>query len=224
MRFRSGSLNVSQPAEFGRLTRTKSTSHQKLTSVDARIFIAIKEVSAQEALNIANKITNTTMIKNEWEYYNPSGSINDEQEKWNARYKSTHYILDQISSSAKDYINKIAKPEKKVIFFAAYFKGIPIGVLQFSLKNDDYPELPIIDYLVTHCGIRNCGSLLIEYALNKSQQLGMKGKLTLSSVPAAMPVYFNMGFTILDDGVYLQLNPTESNKWYSINGHYRFRG
>ncbi|PHM55492.1 N-acetyltransferase [Xenorhabdus hominickii] len=222
--FRSKSFNINQPVALNSLPHYNSVPNMKFISVNVRSSIIIKEVDKNEALNTTNMLINETMNK-EWRYENSVGFLNDddEEKKWNDRYNSANYIFKQISISAKSDIDKKNRP-KDSIFFAAYFKGVPIGVLQFSPQNKDYPELPIVDYLATHCGIRDCGVLLIECAVNKSQQLGMKGKLILSSVKAAKQLYISMGFTQLDDEVYLQLNPNESSKWYFINNCYKFIG
>ncbi|MBD2784106.1 hypothetical protein ID858_04525 [Xenorhabdus sp. DI] len=219
--FRSKSFNINNPSPFGNLPRVKSSPNILETDFDARMLITIKKVSAGEALHLTDIMV---INSREWRYDNPLVPPDDEQTKWNKRYDDAHNILCCIDSYIK-YIDK-----KNLLFFVAYFRGVPVGALQFTYKDEpdkNKPaDAPKINYLATHCGIRNCGALLVEYAVNESLQLGMDGKLRLAPLDnSSIPVSIKMGFTQLEGGKYLYLNPAESNKWDCSNpNRYRYRG
>ncbi|OKP01133.1 hypothetical protein [Xenorhabdus eapokensis] len=215
MIFRTKSFNINQPVRSGFLNRTQSFSGRMPESIDVRASIVTKEISSEEAENALMKITQETM-SSDWQCSNP---LDNEQNKWNTRYNQASGIFYCILARIRSPVVK----KTGILFFASYFKGVPIGILQFSPKNKALTEYPEVDYLATHCGIRNCGVLLIEYAVNKSQQLGMNGKLTLTPLSGAEPAYFNMGFTYLNS-MTLMLNPAAiKNKWYFIEGRYKYK-
>ncbi|CDG16452.1 hypothetical protein [Xenorhabdus doucetiae] len=220
--FRSKSFNnINQPSVSSSLPHAKSASDIDKTLLEARTVITIKKVSAEEALHLTDIIV---INSRGWRYDNSLGSPDDEQTKWNERYDGAHNILCCMDS----YIRYIDK--KNLLFFVAYFRGVPVGALQFTYKDEpdkNKPaDAPKINYLATHCGIRNCGALLVEYAVNESLQLGMDGKLRLAPLDnSSIPVSLKMGFTQLEGGKYLYLNPAESNKWDCSNpNRYRYRG
>ncbi|MBE8596615.1 hypothetical protein IQ209_08830 [Xenorhabdus sp. BG5] len=132
--FRSKSFNIPRPATLGSLTHAKSVSDIGTAVIDARIFITIKEVSASEAVNVTNRLMTTTM-NSEWKCDEFVHSLDNEQEKWNMRYFSAYKAFTLMHKNAK--ISEI-----NALFFAAYFKGIPVGILQFySGDNGTYEYL-----------------------------------------------------------------------------------
>ncbi|MBD2784107.1 GNAT family N-acetyltransferase [Xenorhabdus sp. DI] len=175
--------------------------------------MTIKTVSIAEISNITNMIINNSQG---WEYNDSDNLPDDEQTNWNDRHKQACQMLSYIGFCMKQYACK-----KNVAFFVAYFQGVPVGALQFNPR-DGY-EVPEVDYLATHCGIRNCGVLLMEYAVNESLQLRKGGKLELYPLDNAVPAYLKMGFTTLKDNGCLYLDPVESPQWYLTNGRYRYR-
>ncbi|WP_167371861.1 hypothetical protein [Xenorhabdus beddingii] len=184
---------------------------------DARKWVIIKEVGSEKALIESQKIINNIQ-GNGWGY-NIYGPLENEQYKWNNRYNDTLEIVKNILR-----INTIKAYVKYKIFFVAYFKAVPIGILQFTPASHTSYGLPKIDFLATHCGIRNCAALLIEYAMNKSFELGSDGKLILSSLQGARQAYVNLGFISHGDTHLLILDPNNSDKWHFINGCYKYRG
>ncbi|MBC8949846.1 GNAT family N-acetyltransferase [Xenorhabdus sp. TS4] len=197
--------------------RSKSFSEIWPRSIDIRCSIVIKEASLSEVFHATEKIKKETM-NNEWLCPNSSGQLDEKQIKWNSRYNQALGIFKFF------YIDigirlKLEEIDKRVLFFVAYFRGVPVGVLQLLITDG----LPKVVFLATHCGIRGCGALLIEYAVNKSQQLGMGGKLQLSPYEGARATYMAMGFT--EAGEHLELYPADRNdkwKWNEATGRYRF--
>ncbi|MDC9581106.1 GNAT family N-acetyltransferase [Xenorhabdus sp. PR6a] len=213
--FRSKSFNnINQPSVFGHLTHAKSASDINKTVLDARTFITIRRVGVEEIYRITQRVINNSQG---WEYNNSSNFPDDEQTKWNDRHDYACNMLSNMGRCMKHYADR-----KKIVFFVAYFQGVPVGALQFN--PNDGCEIPEVDYLATHCGIRNCGVLLMEYAVNESRQLKMGGQLRLTPLDNAISAYLKMGFTELSGSTYLYLNPAESNKWDCSNlNRYRYR-
>ncbi|MBE8596614.1 GNAT family N-acetyltransferase [Xenorhabdus sp. BG5] len=211
--FRSKSFNVHRPATLGSLTHAKSVSDISSAAIDARIFMTIREVSASEALNITNRIMTTTM-STEWKCGSSEYLLGDsEQEKWNSRYDAAYTIFELVHNKVERSIRRKKISEINLLYFAAYFKGVPVGILEFSPENNiDSYNLPTVEYLATHCGIRNCGVLLMEHAVNKSLQLGNNGKIKLFPLEETKLAYIKMGFSSGNLG-YLVLDPANSHKW-----------
>ncbi|CDG16451.1 GNAT family N-acetyltransferase [Xenorhabdus doucetiae] len=213
--FRSKSFNnINQPSVFGHLTHAKSASDINKTVFDARTFITIRRVGVEEIYGITQRIINNSQG---WEYNNSSNFPDDEQKKWNGRHNYACDMLLNIGRCMKHYADI-----RKIVFFVAYFQGVPVGVLWFDPNYEC--EIPEVDYLATHCGIRNCGVLLMEYAVNESRQLGRGGQLKLTPLDNAIPAYLKMGFTELSGSTHLYLNPAENNKWDCRNpNHFRYK-
>ncbi|MBD1226346.1 GNAT family N-acetyltransferase [Xenorhabdus griffiniae] len=210
--FRSKSFNILRPATLDSLTHAKSVSDISSAVIDVSIFITIREVSPHEALNVTNIIMTTTM-NTEWKCSSSEYLPGDnEQEKWNMRYDSAYSMFELVHNNIERFIRRKKLSRMDSLFFAAYFKGVPVGILAFTPANDITSELPTVEYLATHCGIRNCGVLLMEHAVNKSQQLGNNGKIKLFPLSEATPAYINMGFSRGDLG-YWVLDPANSHKW-----------
>ncbi|WP_338803736.1 hypothetical protein WDV76_17300 [Xenorhabdus griffiniae] len=221
--FRSKSFNIPRPATLGSLTHAKSVSDIGSAVVDARIFITIKEVTPHEALNVTNIIMTTTM-NTEWKCSSSEYLLgNNEQEKWNMRYYSAYSIFELVHNKIERFIRRKKLSKMDLLFFAAYFKGVPVGILAFIPVDNVTTDLPTVEWLATHCGIRNCGVLLMEHAVNKSQQLGSNGKIKLFPLHEATQVYINMGFSPGNLG-YMVLDPANSHKWrFNLsNNSYRY--
>ncbi|PHM61489.1 hypothetical protein [Xenorhabdus ishibashii] len=219
--FRSKSFNIPRPATLGSLTHAKSVSDISSAVIDARIFITIREVSPHEVLNLTNAIMKTTM-NTEWKCSSSEYVSGDyEQENWNIRYESARSIFELVHNKIKLCSEKLSRIGS--LYFAAYFQGVPVGILEFIPADNIISNLPTVEYLATHCGIRNCGVLLMEHAVNKSQQLGNNGKIKLIPLHKATPAYINMGFSPSDSG-YLVLDPANSHRWHfnPSNNSYRY--
>ncbi|MBE8596616.1 hypothetical protein IQ209_08835 [Xenorhabdus sp. BG5] len=216
--FRSKSFNIDQPLASGSLTRAQSFSEKWPSSVNVRASIVIKEVNPQEALAAMREIREE-MMSNGWGCSSHAGNDDSEQKKWNSRFAKAHSILGSIRINARQ-----AVPRENSSFFVAYFRGTPIGGLQLSSSDNTPTDFPKVNYLATHCGIRDCGVLLIEQAVNKSQQLGKNGNLKLQAVIDAVPAYVKMGFVTTES--YMELRPIEKNdewKYDGITNTYRYK-
>ncbi|MDC9581105.1 GNAT family N-acetyltransferase [Xenorhabdus sp. PR6a] len=213
--FRSKSFNnINQPSVSSFLPHAKSASDIDKTLLDARTVITIKTVRVEEISNIAQRILNNSRG---WKV---DYSLDSEKNQWNDRYYDSYNMLSNID----DHIIACGSNENLSIF-VAYFSGVPVGILVFTFNEQITSALPKVNLLVTHCGIRNCGILLMDHAVNTSLKLGMKGKLELYPLDGAIPAYLKMGFTVLADSPYLQLDPDKSNKWDCSNpNRYRYQG
>ncbi|WP_340615390.1 GNAT family N-acetyltransferase [Xenorhabdus entomophaga] len=220
--FRSKSFNINRPTILGSLIHAKSVLG--ISSVmDARMSIKINEVSASEALNVTNIIMTETMDC-EWKCDDSEHWLDNQQEKWNKRYDSAFSIFELAHNKISRFIKEKKASKINSLFFAAYFKGVPIGILSLSFASEATFDMPEVDYLATHCGIRGCGVLLIEQAVNKSQQLGKNGNLKLNPLSEAVPAYMEMGF--VETGSHMELHPIERNDKWKYDGTtktYRYR-
>ncbi|PHM61851.1 GNAT family N-acetyltransferase [Xenorhabdus ishibashii] len=203
--FRSKSFNIHQPLVSGSLIRAQSFSEKWPSSVNIRASIVINEVSPEEASRAMTKIR-TDMKDNSWKYLVDSIGCDDEQKKWNSRFTKAFEILGSISLNAK-----LRTKESGMSFFVAYFRGIPIGGLLLSTGDNYFPALPKVIYLAIHCGIRGCGALLIEQAVNKSQKWGKNGNLQLNPLREAIRAYLDMGF--VETETHMELHPERNDKW-----------
>ncbi|MDC9596057.1 GNAT family N-acetyltransferase [Xenorhabdus anantnagensis] len=229
MRFRSKSFNINCPSVFEPLYRSKSTSDIGSPSFDIRLWIKIKKSTEEEMYNVVNSIMIKTMKYDEWQYHNKDNVYDNEQKKWNERHAESHGIFRTMDLNIELGVNDEKRRESKqeLLFFVAYFKGVPIGVLQLTPSDDEFgTPLLEVSYIAAHCGIRNCGVLLIEHAVNESQQLCMNGNLKINPIPASRQIYINMGFTESFSKTsknYLYLNPAKSLKWHFINDRYKYK-
>ncbi|MDC9588283.1 hypothetical protein PSI23_02870 [Xenorhabdus sp. XENO-10] len=213
---RSKSFNMNNPYTKGTLNSWKSSPDLSSYFID-RLSLNLREVSPQEALNSVKQIK-MQIERDKWQYVpEKNEKLDEEQKKWNNRC----YCAVDMFETGLNVIQDIrfdSKHEYNCII--AYFRGSPVGVLILSYTSDlsDSPEIVV---LVTHCGLKGGGALLIEYAVNKSKELGRSGKLKMLPLGDAQNVFLNMGFVDASSGD-IELNPAESNKWYIVQGKYRF--
>ncbi|MDR0218417.1 MAG: hypothetical protein LBI71_05955 [Enterobacteriaceae bacterium] len=212
MIYRSKSFNLHRPLESSGLTRANSFSGKWSKSFNIRASIVIKEVSALSAHRAVEKILNETMDDdwNDIEY----STLNNETRKWHDRFCQTKDILSNILSVSEglsmESPTELSMDRSRELFFVAYFRSVPVGALYLLVTNNG--RIPEVVYVATHCGIRNCGPLLIESAVNKSQQFGTGGKLKLFPLEKARYAYLKMGFSNLN--LMMQLVPSEHpDKW-----------
>ncbi|MDC9596570.1 hypothetical protein [Xenorhabdus anantnagensis] len=221
MILKSKFFSILNPDTTGPLTRSETN----LTNRDFRLFnvknsITIREVGLQDALCIANRIR-TNMINGDWLIgSNQSRQLSREQERWNSRYKATYGILTQISSILESKFEG-ASASIEHYFFVMFFQEAPIGMLIFSNNKEKVSEPPSIIEFATHIGIRNCGIILMEYAVNKSNTLGKNGSIKLIPAPAAKEIYFQYGFGYQKG--YMLLEPAKSDKWGFWKEGYYFK-
>ncbi|MDC9580655.1 hypothetical protein PSI15_03565 [Xenorhabdus sp. PR6a] len=127
------------------------------------------------------------------------------------RYQNSKTIFKFIKQS----INYFDDKDK---FFIAYYFTHPIGILHFSTKKD----IPTVVNFAMHYLIRNCGYLLMEFAVNESVDLGKEGRLQLEALSGAETAYFDMGFLKTNNDLMI-LEPAMNDKWCKINGHYKLQ-
>ena len=124
-----------------------------------------------------------------------------QQECWNDRIDSTNTMLDMTFDG--------------LINFGYYIAGQPIAVLSIS-------EYAYIEDLVTHPGSANAGGIMIEYAVNISEEeLGEEGKLELYALDDdAQRAYQALGFegkTSTTDKS-MKFDPRNTDKWAKVGG------
>ncbi|MBI6549406.1 hypothetical protein [Xenorhabdus lircayensis] len=160
----------------------------------------------------------------------------DAQKLWKIRYRAARNIALGIEKILEES-SRIRNNPEGYAYFVCYIGSMPIGILLLTCffydKNDIFQEneplYPEVSLLVTHPGIRNCSTLLVEQAVNKSYEIGSLGNLRLSvkngSEILSNAVYARMGFIkLIDDD--MMLKPAESNLWlFSPSyGGYRYKG
>ncbi|MDE9456098.1 hypothetical protein [Xenorhabdus bovienii] len=222
--FRSKSF-INRSLSFNSLSRSQSTSDIEKTVFNVNTLITVKKVRAKKVVEAIDRILTKNMT-DKWKFSGFNDQLDFNQIKWGERYVNSHNMFNDIKANAEDYMKK-AKSNNDRLFFIIYYCGVPIGGLQLGLKNlsasnSVFLKVPEVEFIVTHCGIRNCGIILMEQAVNESQQLGMGGKLMLYSLSGAEPAYLKMGFTKRDSG-YLYLDPSESSVWRIVNGCYKYK-
>ncbi|WP_446470934.1 hypothetical protein [Xenorhabdus stockiae] len=166
-------------------------------------FQGIKDVS-----NIKRNIFNNSWVHNR--------DIDNGQSDWNMRCNSTVSMLDSIGYFLRQQLSEADEDEQDKIFcFVAYIRCIPVGILIFSWQE----ETPRVKLLSTHPGSRNCGTLLIEQAVNESKKLGKNGVISLSPIAGSEFAYITMGFECSENKE-LKLKPSESDLWYLMDDIY----
>ncbi|MDX7987296.1 hypothetical protein FE392_08120 [Xenorhabdus sp. 12] len=190
-------------------------------------LVTVKKVSAAEAANLINVLLFKNMTE-DWGDVNSDDPFDSEQKKWVDKYRDSHYLLFTIKNIAESAMHESNLSDDN-LFFIAYYSGSPIGALLLSLRNSpdsgiaSHVDIPIIKYVATHCGIRDCGVILIEYVVNESLRLGKGGKLKCEILEAVRNLYLNMGFIEILPLV-MQLDPNESPVWHFVNGAYKYKG
>ncbi|PHM50765.1 hypothetical protein [Xenorhabdus miraniensis] len=226
---------------------TSESTNSKLDINLSRHRIRIKDVTPKEALILSN-IMIRSIIFNDWIYTNKNKELDknlkiahlqdnifevfdgifgqelkDYQKNRNSKCNDTYNTLQLISNLAHAAVSESINQEK-LYFFASFFRGVPVGILVLSDATLNRANgIPIIRAIATHMGTRNCGRLLIEYAVNKSQKLDHYGVVQLEPVANAKPAYLRLGFTE-DTDDWMVLDPArQGSKWHLIDGNYRLR-
>ncbi|WP_340609284.1 hypothetical protein [Xenorhabdus bharatensis] len=104
------------------------------------------------------------------------------------------------------------------IYFLGYLntldtRRIIIGIMKITLNTSRKPNYPVIDTLIIHPGLENCGYLFIEEAVNFSQSKEYKGNLKLvTAAESLLDVYAKIGFIEQSLGE-MVLEPLVSQQW-----------
>ncbi|WP_323853795.1 hypothetical protein [Xenorhabdus koppenhoeferi] len=163
----------------------------------------------------------------------------DKQKLWEIRCNFTKEVASGMVVTLKKSPMIMNHPDR-YNYFVCYIGSVPIGMLLLTLfyydKDDTFQEneplYPEIHLLVTHPGIQNCASLLVERAVNKSYEFGCLGNLRVpvknNSKILSDNVYARMGFTKFtnDQAVDMKLKPSESHLWLFSPSHggYLYKG
>src|SRR5262249_9453851 len=144
-----------------------------------------------------------------------------QMKRWNQHISGAKDLFDLLDYSLKD--GTLRMPGFR--FFSYLIVGAPVGVMAVQVGNT--ASALSITYLVTHPGTVNCGGILIERAVNLSEELGKGGRLTLDSLDkASSKAYAALGFTGYnkhlikgDGGAHMELDPRKSSQfWKEVNG------
>lgn len=153
-------------------------------------------------------------IKMGWRLIRAPTSCDDEQMAWNARVDDSKLITD---------IGRRGRSERHYAYVVA---GRPIGLMAIcGLAKKE----PYIDILVTHPGSMQCGGILIEYAVELSEDAGCGGSITLYAMSRSALAYLALGFVMTNpdpfgEGGMMKLDPAKSNeKWAWVGGRWRLR-
>ncbi|MBE8596409.1 GNAT family N-acetyltransferase [Xenorhabdus sp. BG5] len=110
-------------------------------------------------------------------------------------------------------------------YFICLVQGIPVGMMTFVTGSPSFynESTDKIGFMLTHPGSHGCGSLLIE----KAVELSNDGEIWVSAKPYAVPFYQNLGFEQYGfpdaDTTSMRLIPSESEKWAVAGNHYHLR-
>jgi hypothetical protein len=107
-------------------------------------------------------------------------------------------------------------------FFAYMLHGRPVGLMLISDRN---AFRLCIEYLVTHPGSVGGGGILIEHAVNLSEQAGYKGRVELESLTiASTAAYTALGFAKVAGSHMRALDPSEcQEKWVKVGEQWRLK-
>ncbi|MBC8953062.1 hypothetical protein [Xenorhabdus sp. PB62.4] len=204
---RSKNLSTSLPDNLSNIEINNQMLIHKLS------FIESREVNLQEAKNAINKLLNSIredkwldhIEDTEYTWRNiEEKKLKTPQDLWDLRC----CITEQILISMRYDINEDSRKIKDFIYLVCFIKTMPIGIIQ--LKCDD--NSLEVNNLVTHPGIKNCAYLLMEKAVNLSNDMGFEGKLKLMTATDELNrVYHRMGF--IDNNDYMTLDPNGNNFW-----------
>lgn len=103
-------------------------------------------------------------------------------------------------------------------YFVYIVLGKPVGLMVTSEKQAR--SLIKINCLATHIGTKNAGDILIEHAVNLSQQAGYNGRLEISQYAA--PAAEAWGF-VETDSFRMELVTRESSMWVEVSNEWRLR-
>jgi hypothetical protein len=102
-------------------------------------------------------------------------------------------------------------------FFVYMLGGLAVGAMVID-KVCDHTR---IDVLATHPGTRGCGSILIEHAVNLSEEAGFGGRVELNPGNRWRDSFLAKGFV---GPVAMKLDPGENpEKWVKVDNEWRLR-
>ncbi|OTA19041.1 N-acetyltransferase [Xenorhabdus beddingii] len=235
---RISSLNVFTPRKLVKSKSFNSLYPDNLNfpphrSID-RYVPVIKKVDLQEARKIVDKIYNS--IEEDGWFSHIEDIDNDRQhlekkanktpqDLWNLRCCITKSMLIHTKNVIKESNEKFGV-NKNDAYFVLYINRTPIGIMTLIYYAETPPYYPEVSLIITHPGISNCASLLIEKAVNISYEMGFHGKLKIITESSELPskVYNRLGFINGNNRGEMLLNPNENKFWafYPSHDGYQF--
>jgi hypothetical protein len=138
----------------------------------------------------------------------------DEQiKRWNARINRGIGI----AGSAGEYIMRGGDDKGA---FAYMLFGTPVGLMVTSKSKAS--RLIEVKFLTTHPGSESGGGILIEHAVNLSENAGYQGCLELEAKEASAMAYKALGF-VATGGGNMKLVPSQSDKWVKVSQVWRLK-
>ncbi|SFU42650.1 hypothetical protein [Xenorhabdus koppenhoeferi] len=182
-------------------------------------YITIREVGHQDAIYFVNKIR-TNIINGDW-LIEPKQTeeLNKDQKNWYSRGKMTYRLLCDMNDIIYSNFDGISNTINHY-FYVMFYQETPIGILMLTNDFLRITEPAKIQDFIMHIGIRRCGILLIEHAVNKSNELGKNGNIKLTPAPNARDVYREYGFSFKEG--HMLLEPDQNEKWGFRNEKYYF--
>jgi hypothetical protein len=111
--------------------------------------------------------------------------------------------------------------------YAYIYSGKPVGMMSVDLGESKVRNMIYIDSLAGHPGARNVGDILIEFAVNLSEQRGWSGVVELTAEKGTPDFYESLGFKP-NNGIWdvnswtlCRLTPAGTQQWTNQSGHWR---
>lgn len=106
--------------------------------------------------------------------------------------------------------------------YAYFYSGKPVAMMAIDKDETAKKSALYIDSLVSHPGARNGGDILIEFAANLSEAMGLGGQIKLTSVRDAVWFYESVGFEAGAGGGWVPcaLDPETSDLWEQHDGRW----
>jgi hypothetical protein len=138
----------------------------------------------------------------------------DHGHRWTERQFDALYMLNQLEALS---YGETASGASDLIY-SCMLGLAPVGLIH--LKN--FEDMIEIRLLVSHPGVAGAGEILLEKAVNESDQQGHNGAIYLSAMMSAVPFYQSAGLTLVEPGsTSMVLLPSISDKWLRVGGRWR---
>jgi hypothetical protein len=124
--------------------------------------------------------------------------------------------LDRLMDTHAMILRMEMSPHMGSTIQACYVGDQPVGFVALEPR-----EIPYVDTVFTHPGLKDVGGVLIEQAVKTSIEWGKGGKLKLTPLSTAQDAYERLGFVL--EGNAMTLDPVTSDKWCLHNGEWRLR-
>ena len=126
-----------------------------------------------------------------------------------------------IDNSIRDF-NRITTRIPDWRGFVYMVAGMPIGLMVISQMVSD--ECIRIHYLATHPQAEGGNGILIEHAVNLSENNGYNGRVTIGAFDSLDGAsYEALGFILAQNNSLRKLDPSESGEWVKVGTEWRLK-